>query len=169
MKGWHGLGGLALDAAIVAGLGACGTGYMPKPDLGLGYGKPFTVVDIHPANGQLSDQLASAAKEAEKSNLRPYVELTSSWCPACHWLDHSMSAGPMAEVLEGTYLVRIDVDHWEGRLGGTRLGDHEGPLPAFIALGNSGRPVGEWVDRADWGSDLPAQAVPVLADFFHWP
>lgn len=169
MKRMEGAGGLALGAAIVAGLGACGTGYLPKPDLGIGYGKAYTVVDIRPANGQLSDQLESAAKEAAKSNLRPYVELTSAWCPACHWLDHSIPVRPMAEVLEGTYLVRIDVDHWEGRLGGTGLDNHEGPLPAFIALGTSGQPVGGWVDRANWGSDLPTQAAPVLADFFHWP
>jgi hypothetical protein len=164
-----GLVGRTLGAAVVVGLSACGTGLTPKPDMGLGYGKAFTVVDIHPAGGRLSDQLASAAKTAARSNLRPYVELTSGWCPACHWLDHSISAQPMAEILEGTYLVRIDVDHWEGQLGGTRLDDHQGPLPAFIALGHNGQPVGEWVDRADWGSDLPTQAAPVLADFFHWP
>lgn len=169
MKRLQGLAALALGAVVIAGLNACGTGRMPKPDLGLGYGKPFTVVDIRPGGGRLSEQLALAAKTAAESNLRPYVELTSGWCPACHWLDHSISARPMAEVLEGTYLVRVDVDHWEGQLGGTRLDDHEGPLPAFIALASNGTPVGGWVDRASWGSDLPAQAAPVLADFFHYP
>jgi hypothetical protein len=169
MRRSQGLAGWALGMAAVAGLSACGTGRMPKPDLGLGYGGSFEVVNLRPTGGRLADLLASAAEEAAKSNLRPYVELTSAWCPACYWLDHSLSAEPMAQVLGGTYLVRIDVDHWEGRLGGSGLDHHQGPLPAFSALSERGQPIGAWIDRADWGSDLPTQAAPVLADFFHWP
>jgi hypothetical protein len=67
----------------------------------------------------------------------------------------------------GTYLVRVDVDAWAGRLDGTGLDYHSGPLPAFVALSERGRPVGYWADAGVWQSDVPREAAPVLAAFFH--
>jgi hypothetical protein len=159
-----------VGVVVGSGLGVvgCGTGLMPKPDSRISAAAPFAVVEIRPSDGRLSEQLASAASEAASSNLRPYVELTSSWSPACHWLDHSLATRSLAVAFGGIYLVRIDVDHWEGRLGGSGLDFHSGPLPAFIALSHDGQPIGDWVDRLAWGSDVPAVAAPVLADFFHW-
>jgi hypothetical protein len=160
----------AAGAALAAGVIACGTGQLPKPDSRIGEGLPFAVVDIRPTGGNMTEQLAKAADEAARANLRPYVELTSAWCRACHWLDRGLSKRSVAQAFGGTYIVRVDVDHWEGLLGGSGLDNHDGgPLPAFIALSQRGHPIGGWVDRADWSSDVPELAAPVLADFFHWP
>jgi hypothetical protein len=160
---------VAAVAASVAGVSGCGTGrVVPKPPTRAEPDAPFRIVEIRPAGGRLATQLAYAADEAAGSELRPYVELTSSWCSACHWLDRSVATRLVGQVFGGIYLVRIDVDHWEGRLGGSGLDFHSGPLPAFIALDHTGRPIGDWIDRASWGSDVPAVAAPVLADFFHW-
>lgn len=142
---------------------------MPKADARLVAGTPFEVVDLRPGDGSLKRQLVAAVAAASSEHLRPYVELTSAWCAACHWLDHSLAKSPVAQAFGGTYLVRIDVDRWEGLMSGTGLDDHDGPLPAFVALSQRARPVGDWIDRADWDSDVPAQAAPVLAVFFHWP
>jgi len=141
---------------------------MPKPDSRLAAGAPFVVIELRPNGGPLTEQLAEAAQEAAASELHPYVELTSAWCRACHWLDHSLSMRSLQQAFGGTYVVRIDVDHWEGRLVGSGLDFHAGPLPAFVALSSQGHPMGDWVDRADWGSETPALAAPVLTDFFHW-
>jgi len=156
-------------AVVLAGtaLAGCGAAY-PKPDSRIGLGAPFNVVDLRPADGRLAKQLAEAASDAAASNLRPYAELTSAWCQACHWLDRSLSRQSLAEAFGGTYVVRIDIDRFEGRLAGTGLDYHVGPLPAFVALDHTGRPIGDWVDRTTWGSDVPTQAAPVLAEFFHW-
>lgn len=155
--------------AVAVTLAACGTGRLPKPDSRLSTGLPFAVVDLRPSGGRLARQLAAAVAEADKAHLRPYVELTSDWCAPCHWLDHSLHSRTVAQAFGGTYVVRVDVDRWEGLLGGTGLDDHVGPLPAFIALSHRGQAVGDWIDRGDWASDVPAQAAPVLALFFHWP
>jgi len=156
---------------VAVGVGAvvgCGAGRMPKPDSRIQAGTPFAVVEIRPGDGRLTQQLAEAADQAAAENLRPYVELTSAWCQACHWLDRSLATRSLAQVFGGIYLVRINVDHWEGRLGGSGLDYHSGPLPAFVALDHRGQPIGDWVDRMAWRSDVPTVAAPVLADFFHW-
>ena len=150
----------------VASVG-CGTGKVPKPDSRVVAGVPFTVLEIAPENGSAAAQLSHAARAATVAGLHPFVELTSDWCRACHWLDHSLATPSLATAFGGTYIVRIDIDHWEGRLGGTGLDDHVGPLPAFIALTSRGVPVGGWIDPLSWGSDVPTMAAPVLADFFH--
>ncbi len=170
MGAWGRVVAAAVGAAMAASAVACGTGHLPKPDSRLGQGLPFAVVDIRPSGGSMAEQLAKAADDAAQANLRPYVELTSEWCRACHFLDHSFSKHSVAQAFGGTYIVRVDVDHWEGLLGGTGLDNHDGgPLPAFIALSQRGHPIGDWVDRTDWASDVPELAAPVLADFFHWP
>ena len=161
---------VGLVAVVLGGIAsvACAAARHPSAAAGVGSGAPFSVVNLRPSDGRLSSQLAIAANDAAAANLRPYVELTSAWCQACHWLDRSLSKQSLAQAFGGTYVVRIDVDRFEGRLGGTGLDYHVGSLPAFVALDHTGRPIGDWVDRSTWGSDVPTQAAPVLAEFFHW-
>jgi len=159
---------VAVGVAAALAVSGCGAALTPKPDSRIATAAPFMVVEIRPSGGPLAKQLAGAAQEAAASNLRPYVELTSSWCRACHWLDESVSTRSLAQAFGGTYLVRVDVDHWDAWLGGSGLDNHAGPLPAFVAISRRGLPIGDWVDRGAWGSDAPALAAPVLMDFFHW-
>jgi hypothetical protein len=168
MVRWRAAAIRVVGLAGMVGAWGCGTTLRPKPDSRIAAAAPFAVVEIRPSGGPLSRQLAEAAADAAASNLRPYVELTSSWCRACHWLDQSLSTRSLAQAMGGTYLVRVDVDHWDAWLGGSGLDYHTGPLPAFVAIGHNGQPIGDWVDRNAWGSDAPALAAPVLLDFFHW-
>jgi hypothetical protein len=140
---------------------------VPKPDSRVVAGIPFAIVEIRPKDGPATTQISRAAHEAAAAGLHPFVELTSAWCRACHWLDHSMGTPSVATAFGGTYIIRVDVDHWEGQLGGTGLDYHSGPLPAFVAVTGRGNPAGDWIDPLAWGSESPTMAAPVLADFFH--
>lgn len=137
--------------------------WAPKPQAAA----PFAIVALRVEDGSLAKQLAAAVHQAGMAHETPYVELTSRWCRGCHWLDHGLKDSALARAFGGTYVVRVDVDAWAGRLEGTGLDYHTGPLPAFIALSDAGRPVGEWADAGVWQSEVPREAAPVLASFFH--
>jgi hypothetical protein len=158
--------GLAAGCAIVAG---CAGAWVPPPEWAPKPQPPapFSVTSLRVEDGSLAMQLASAVQQAAAAHQVPYVELTSRWCRACHWLDRGLSDSALMRAFGGTYLVRVDVDAWAGRLEGTGLDYHSGPLPAFVALSERGRPVGYWADAGVWQSDVPREAAPVLAAFFH--
>jgi thiol:disulfide interchange protein len=157
----------AIVAGCVAALG-CGRAWAPPPEWAPATkAAPFTVIDLRVRDGTLPLQLAKAAADAAALHQEPYVELTSSWCRACHWLDHGLSDPELSRAFSGTYVIRVDVDSWTGRLEGTRLDYHTGPIPAFVALSDNGQPVGEWADARMWQSEIPRQAAPALASFFH--
>jgi hypothetical protein len=160
----------ATAAACVAGvLLGCAGRWTPPPEWSARPAPPapFTVVALRIDDGRLGPQLALAARRAAAVNQTPFVELTSRWCRACHWLDRGMSDPAMARAFGGTYIVRVDVDQWRGRLEGSGLDYHAGPIPAFVALSPNGAPAGDWADPRAWGSEVPQLAAPVLADFFH--
>jgi hypothetical protein len=126
---------------------------------------PFTVVDLDPRKGDMKAQLSEVVGVAAALHQRPYVELTSRVCAACHWLEHGLAESSVKQAFAGTYVVRIDVDRWQGRLDGTGLDCHSGPMPAFVALSPEGRPFGEWADPDDWRTDVPERAAATLAVF----
>ena len=158
--------GLAAGCAIAAG---CAGAWVPPPEWAPKPQPPapFSVTSLRVEDGLLATQLASAVQRAAAAHQVPYVELTSRWCRACHWLDHGLSDSALARAFGGTYVVRVDVDAWAGRLDGTGLDYHTGPLPAFVGLSERGRPSGYWADAGVWQSDVPREAAPVLASFFH--
>jgi hypothetical protein len=153
-------------SAVVAG---CASAWVPPPEWAAAphAPAPFSVVALRVEDGALPGQLSGAVSRAGAAHEMAYVELTSRWCRACHWLDNAMSDSALARVFGGTYVVRIDVDAWAGRLEGSGLDYHAGPLPAFVALSEQGQPVGDWADASVWRSDVPREAAPVLASFFH--
>jgi hypothetical protein len=124
-------------------------------------------VDLDLRKGDATGQLSEAVGLAATLHQRPYVELTSRVCAACHWLEHGLTESSVKQAFAGTYVIRIDVDRWQGRLDGTGLDCHSGPMPAFVALGPQGRPFGEWADPDDWRTDVPQSAAATLAVFFH--
>jgi hypothetical protein len=157
----------ALVAGCMVALG-CGRAWAPPPEWApTTKAAPFTVIDLRVRDGALAVQLAKATDAAVALHQEPYVELTSHWCRACHWLDHGLSDPELSRAFSGTYIVRVDVDAWTGRLEGTGLDYHTGPIPAFVALGDHGHPVGGWADARVWQSEVPQQAAPALASFFH--
>jgi hypothetical protein len=163
-------GGIA--AGIVAGCAlvvGCASAWVPPPEWTPKPQAPaaFSIVALRIEDGPLKSQLARAVELAAAADQSPYVELTSRWCRACHWLDHAMSDSTLSRTFGGTYVVRVDIDAWAGRLEGTGLDYHTGPLPAFVALSEAGRAVGDWADPRVWQSEVPREAAPVLASFFH--
>lgn len=143
----------------------------PKPEINpnrLGDPLPgFVVIQLRPHDGPIAAQLAREAHRAEAAHLRPFVELTSRWCRACHWLDHSLRENRVARAFSGTYVIRVDADLWEGRLAGSGLDYHWGPIPAFVAVGVRGDPEGDWMDARAYRTDVPEVAAPALEEFFH--
>gem|GEM_PF-5698014 len=150
-------------AAGCAGAWVPPPAWTPKPQAPA----PFSVVALRVQDGALPIQLSAAVDRAASAHEAAYVELTSRWCRACHWLEHAMSDTALSRVFSGTYVVQVDVDAWAGRLEGSGLDYHTGPLPAFVALSDRGRPVGDWADASVWRSDVPREAAPILASFFH--
>ena len=133
-----------------------------------------TVFELTPANGTWTEAFLYSF-QGGSDGAYPEGSLVSDdqgdlYGTTANGGDSTLGCISVAQAFGGTYIVRVDVDHWEGLLGGSGLDNHDGePLPAFIAISQRGHPIGEWVDRADWASDVPELAAPVLAEFFHWP
>jgi hypothetical protein len=164
---WSARSWVALVATCVVAAG-CARAWAPPPDAAPApKPAPYTVVNLRVGDGNLPVQLAKAAEHAAALGQEPYVELTSRWCRACHWMDHGLSDPQLTRAFAGTYVVRVDVEQWDGRLEGSGLDYHTGPIPAFIALTDDGKPAGDWADARAWQSDVPQEAAPVLAQFFH--
>lgn len=124
----------------------------------------FTLVDLHPAQGDLETQLASHAARAREMDRNPFVEFTADWCPPCVALANSLADERMIEAFRGTYIIRLDFDEWKDRLSGTGfivLG-----VPAFFELDGSGAPTGRMITGAAWGEDIPENMAPPLRAFF---
>jgi thiol-disulfide isomerase/thioredoxin len=124
----------------------------------------FTLVLLHPSQGDLRAQLATHAQLAAEQGRKPFVEFSADWCPPCIRLAESLGDPRMVEAFRGVYLIRLDFDEWKSRLGGTDfvvLG-----VPAFFELGPDGRSTGRTVTGAAWGADIPENMAPVLQEFF---
>ncbi len=128
--------------------------------------RPFTVVDLRPTGGDLETQLAREAARAMEWRERPFVELTSRWCDQCHWLDHGLGDPELSQAFSNTYIIRVDVDRWTGRLGRTGLANYATAIPAFVALDADGTPTQESIDIRAWHVSTPANAAGALRNFF---
>jgi thiol:disulfide interchange protein len=129
----------------------------PAPDA-------FSLVVLHPPQGDLPALLAAHAERAAEMERRPFVEFTASWCPSCVLLERSLDDERMIEAFRGTYIMRMDIDEWKSRLGRTDyvvLG-----VPAFFEVGTGGEASGRSITGAAWGPDIPENMAPVLREFF---
>jgi thiol:disulfide interchange protein len=124
----------------------------------------FTLVILHPSQGDLSSLLALHASLAAQLNRKPFVEFSADWCPPCQALAASLSDARMVEAFRGTYIIRLDLDEWKSKLarsGFTVLG-----VPTFFELDGDGRPSGRILTGAAWGEDIPENMAPPLKEFF---
>ena len=163
---------LVLPAAAMAGLGCALVGggsverpvvteiapdQSPAPDR-------FSLVELHPSQGDLPALLAVHADRAAELGRRPFVEFSAQWCSSCLQLARSLADERMIEAFDGTYIIRLDLDEWKSQLSQTDFVVFG--VPAFFEVGGEGRPTGRTITGAAWGEDIPENMAPVLQQFF---
>jgi thiol-disulfide isomerase/thioredoxin len=128
----------------------------------------FTIVRLHPKDGDLQTMLASEAQEATALGQIPVVEFDATWCPPCQAIDKAIKAKNdlMLDAYAGTYIIKLDVDEWGW--GDSRKHDFqfEG-IPVYFKLDPEGKLTGEVIDGGAWGEDIPENIAPVMDKFFH--
>ena len=129
----------------------------PAPD-------SFSLVELHPPQGDLSALLAAHAGLAAEAGRRPFVEFSAEWCPSCRLLDRGLEDARMIDAFRGTYILRLDIDEWKSRL--SRAGFFVVGVPVFFEVDETGDPTGRNLTGAAWGPDVPENMAPVLREFF---
>ena len=128
----------------------------------------FTIVRLHPSDGDLQTLLTSEAQKAAGLGRQPVVEFDATWCPPCQAIDAAIKADNelVLNAYAGTYLIRLDVDEWGW--GDSKLHDFQfSGIPVFFKLDADGKQTGEVIDGGAWGEDIPENIAPVMDTFFH--
>ncbi len=128
----------------------------------------FTVVRLHPKDGDLQTMLAGEAQKALGLGQIPVVEFDATWCPPCLAIDAALESKNelMLNAYYGTYLIKLDVDEWgwnNGRVHDFRFD----AIPVYFKLDEQGLQTGEVIDGSAWGEDIPENIAPVMDKFFH--
>ncbi len=125
----------------------------------------FTVIRLAPSDGRLDALLAEQARRARAAGRRAFAEFDAAWCGPCRALKRHLGDPRMVEAFAGTWIVKLDLDRWQGRLAGTGF-EGVNAIPVFFELGDDGRPTGRRIDGGAWGEDVPENMAPPLKAFF---
>ena len=124
----------------------------------------FLVVELAPTQGDLAPLLHDISVRAKEKGLRPVVEFYADWCAPCRVLQENLADPEIAAALEGTYLVRLNLDDWHDKLRGTGIKVVK-TIPSFSLLGDEGKPNGKMLDGDMWGKSTPARMGAALKAF----
>lgn len=128
----------------------------------------YKIVDLPPApapaEGTLTAALAREAVQARQAGLRPYLEVSASWCLPCRRLKAALVDPRMQEALAGTYIIRVDYDAWEKQFAAANL--KVAHIPVFFELAQDGHLTGKSIDAEAWVNDVPEEMAPALKTFF---
>jgi hypothetical protein len=127
-------------------------------------GAGFVITELKPKDGALGPLLAAEAQKARAKGLKPFIEVSATWCGPCQKLKQSLSTPVMTDAFRGTYIVKLDLDDWETPLA--QLGYPVKVVPVFFQMGDAGKPTGRSLDGGAWSDDVPAQMAPPLKKFF---
>ena len=128
----------------------------------------FTIVRLHPQDGDLQTMLATEAKKALAAGRMPVAEFDATWCPPCQAIDQAIKEENelMLNAYADTYIIKLDVDEWGW--GDSNLHEFEfGAIPIYFKLDSEGHQTGEVIDGGAWGEDTPENIAPVMDKFFH--
>jgi len=128
----------------------------------------FTIVRLHPKDGDLQAILADEAEKAIALGQMPVVEFDATWCPPCQAIDAAIKSKDelMLNAYSGTYIIKLDVDEWgweDGRVQDFRFDG----IPVYFKLDSEGHQTGDVIDGGAWGEDIPANIAPIMDKFFH--
>ena len=128
----------------------------------------FTIVRLHPRDGDLSAMLAEEAEKAAVLGQMPVVEFDATWCPPCQAIDKAIKANNelMLDAYAGTYIIKLDVDEWGWGDSAKHDFQFDG-IPVYFKLDSVGKQTGEVIDGGAWGEDIPENIAPVMDEFFH--
>ena len=128
----------------------------------------FTIVRIHPQNGEMQSMLAIEAEYAVSQGLMPVVEFDATWCPPCQAIDKAIKSKNklMMDAYSGTYIIKLDVDEWGWKNGKVKNFRFSG-IPVYFKLDEKGKQTGDVIDGGAWGEDIPENIAPVMDKFFH--
>ncbi len=124
----------------------------------------FVVTELSPTAGKLAPLVAAEIAKADKLGLKPFLEVSATWCGPCQKLKESLHTPKMVDAFRGTYIVKLDLDAWESQLD--TLGAKVDAIPVFFQLGKDGH-VGRALDGGAWKNDVPDEMAPPLKKFFH--
>ena len=131
-------------------------------------GAGFTIVRLHPQDGELKSRLADEVQKATALGQIPVVEFDATWCPPCQAIDDAIREGNdlILKAYADAYVIRLDVDEWGW--GGSELHDFQfDAIPVYFKLDPEGRRTGKVIDGGAWGEDIPENIAPVMSEFFH--
>jgi len=128
----------------------------------------FTIVRLHPQDGDLQTMLAEEAQKAFALGQMPAVEFDATWCGPCIAIDEGLKSKNelMLEAYAGTYIIRLDVDEWGWGDSSNHDFKFDG-IPVYFKLDAQGRPTGEVIDGNAWGENIPENMAPPMDEFFH--
>jgi len=128
----------------------------------------FTIVRLHPKDGEMQTLLASESHKAAALRQIPVVEFDATWCPPCQAIDRAIRAKDelILKAYAGTYIIKLDVDEWGWE--DSNLHNFEfNAIPVYFKLDSAGNQTGEVIDGGAWGEDIPENIAPVMDKFFH--
>lgn len=128
----------------------------------------FTIVRLHPGDGEPQTLLASEAQKAVALGRQPVVEFDATWCGPCLAIDRAIKENNelILNAYAETYIIKLDVDEWGW--GDSRLHNFQfDAIPVFFKLDSEGKQTGEVIDGGAWGEDIPENIAPVMDAFFH--
>ena len=128
----------------------------------------FTIVRLHPDDGDLQVLLSNEAQKAIALGQIPVVEFDAPWCPPCRAIDAAIKAQNelILNAYRETYIIRLDVDQWGWDSGKVQDFYFDG-IPAYFKLDADGQQTGDVIVGSAWGEDIPENIAPVMEDFFH--
>lgn len=122
-------------------------------------------VIVELVRGDIPGQIRAHAAEAERRDLRPFVEFGTSWCPPSVIFGRSLSDPRMLATLDGVYLIRANADHWDYEAA-RLLGFNIATVPVFYEVDADGSPTGHSINGGAWGADTIENMSRVLTPFF---